>query len=190
MGSLLFSPGSWYIQGFVCALQESISPVVCKFWQLCGGVNGDLLQEGLCHTQVCCTQSPCFCGRPLLTHSSTGVTQTLKSRSDTVSVGSPDVHKVLFVPSKHLWRVWGLILNMILPVLPSCWGFSFALGHGISFLGGIQHSPVNGCSAVSCNFGVLAGEDKHTSFCSAIFLHLHQEASKSFLSLSIRGPTE
>ena len=22
------------------------------------GVNGDLLQEGLCHTQVCCTQSP------------------------------------------------------------------------------------------------------------------------------------
>ena len=25
VGSLLFSPGSWYIQGFVCALQESIS---------------------------------------------------------------------------------------------------------------------------------------------------------------------
>ena len=23
------------------------------------GVNGDLLQEGLCHTQVCCTQRPC-----------------------------------------------------------------------------------------------------------------------------------
>ena len=27
--------------------------------RLYGGVNGDLLQEGLCHTQVCCTQSPC-----------------------------------------------------------------------------------------------------------------------------------
>ena len=39
-----------------------------------GGVNGDLLQEGLCHTQVCCTQSPCLCGRPLLT--STGDAQT------------------------------------------------------------------------------------------------------------------
>ena len=26
-------------------------PVLCKFWQLYGGVNGDLLQEGLCHTQ-------------------------------------------------------------------------------------------------------------------------------------------
>ena len=168
MGSLLFSPGSWCLQGFVCALQESISPVLCKFWQLYGGVNGDLLQEGLYHTHVCCTQSPCFCGRPLLTHTSTGVTQTLKSRSGSVSVGSPDVHKVLFVPSKHLWQAWGLILNMILPVLPSCWGFSFALGHGVSFLGGIQHCPVNGCSAVCCNFGVLAGDDESRSFCSTI----------------------
>ena len=34
-------------------------PVLCKFWRLYGGVNGDLLQEGLCHTQACCTQSPC-----------------------------------------------------------------------------------------------------------------------------------
>ena len=33
-------------------------PVFCKFWLLYSGVNGDLLQEGLCHTQVCCTQSP------------------------------------------------------------------------------------------------------------------------------------
>ena len=30
MGSLLLSPGFWYAQGFVCALQESISPVLCK----------------------------------------------------------------------------------------------------------------------------------------------------------------
>ena len=58
VGSLLLSPGSWCIQGFVCALQESVSPVLCKSWQLYGGVNGDLLQEGLCYTLVCCTQSP------------------------------------------------------------------------------------------------------------------------------------
>ena len=38
----------------------------------------------------------------------------------------------MFEPSKHLWRVWGLILNAILPLLLSCWGFSFALGHGVS----------------------------------------------------------
>ena len=74
VGSLLLSPGSWCSQGFVCALQESVSSVLCKFWSFYGGVSGNLLQEYLCHTQVCCTQSPC--SRPLLTHTSTGDTQT------------------------------------------------------------------------------------------------------------------
>ena len=68
--------GHWCTQGFVCALQESISPVQCKFWRPYGGANGDLLQEGLCHTQVCCTQSLCPCSRPLLTCTSTGDTHT------------------------------------------------------------------------------------------------------------------
>ena len=40
--------------------------------------------------------------------------------------------EVLFEPSEHIWCVWGLILNVISPLLPSCWGFSFALGCGIS----------------------------------------------------------
>ena len=31
VGSLLLSPGSWYAQGFVCAIQESVSSVLCKF---------------------------------------------------------------------------------------------------------------------------------------------------------------
>ena len=142
VGSLLLFPEAWCTQGFVCALQESVSLVFCKFWQLYGGVNGNLLQEGLCHTQVCCTQSPCLCGRPLLTHTSTGDTQTLKGRSGSVSVGSPSVHEVLSEPSEHLWWLWDLILNVILPLLQSCWGFSFALGCGVSFFGGIQHSPI------------------------------------------------
>ena len=75
VGSLLLSPGSWYAQPS-CTLQESVSPVLCKFWWLYGGVNGNLLQEGLCHTQICCTQSLCPCGSPLLTHISTGDAQT------------------------------------------------------------------------------------------------------------------
>ena len=74
--------------GFVFALQESVCPVLCKFWGLYGGVNGDLLQEGLCHTHVCCTQSPRPSGRPLLTHTSARDTQTPKGRSGSVSVGS------------------------------------------------------------------------------------------------------
>ena len=32
VGSLLLSPGSWCKQGFVCALKESVSPFLCKFW--------------------------------------------------------------------------------------------------------------------------------------------------------------
>ena len=57
VGSLLLSLGSWCTQGFVCVPQESVSPVQYKFFQFCGGVNGDLLQEDLCHTQVYFTQS-------------------------------------------------------------------------------------------------------------------------------------
>ena len=103
-GSLLLPPGSWCAQGFVCALQESVSPVLCKFWWPYGGVNGDLLQEGLCHTQVYCTQSCCPCCRPLLTCKSTGDTQTqfwlsLLWGHCSFLLG-PGAHKVLFVPSK------------------------------------------------------------------------------------------
>ena len=78
------------------------------------------------------------------------------------------MRKVFFEPSKCHWRVWNLILNEISPLLLSCLGFSFALGRGISFFGGIQHSPVDGCSAASCDFGILTGEDEHMSFYSAI----------------------
>ena len=32
LGSLLLCPGSWWAQSSVCALQESVSPVLCKLW--------------------------------------------------------------------------------------------------------------------------------------------------------------
>ena len=117
--SLLLSPGSWCAQGSVCALQEFVSPVLCKFWWLYGGVSGDLLQEGLCHTQVYCTQSPCPCSSPLLTRTS-GDTQTQFCLS-LCGVSRSWCTQSLFKPSKRLWQVWGLILNVILPLLPSCW---------------------------------------------------------------------
>ena len=115
---------------------------------------------------------PLLSGRLLLTHVSAGDTQTLKGTSGSVPVGSlgPGVHKVFFEP---------LILNAILPLLLSCWGFFFALGHGISFIGVIQHFPVNGCLAVSCNFGVLEREDERMTFYiylfrKYLFIWLHQ----------------
>ena len=184
VGSLLLSPGSWCTQGFVCPLQVSISPVLCKFCNqiplaskviLPGGSQslcpiprlGSLLRVlelsyqcedffGIivlqfvsrllggsmagfmatssetacathCVTQVCHKQSPCPCGRPLLTGASAGDTQAPRGRSASVSVGSPVAYKVFFEPSRHLWWLWGLILTVISPLFMSCWGFSFAL---------------------------------------------------------------
>ena len=37
-GHCSFLLGPRCAQGFVCALQESVSPVLCKFWRLYGGV--------------------------------------------------------------------------------------------------------------------------------------------------------
>ena len=100
----------------------------CKLWQLYSGVNGDLLQEDLCHTY---TQSPCPCGRPLPTYSSPADVQTQFCLSLCGVPGSWSPQG-LFEPSEHLWQEQDLILNTNSPLLPSCWGFSFALGRGLS----------------------------------------------------------
>ena len=72
-------PFSWVLGHKVLLCPPGVYfPVLRKFWQLCSGVNGDLLQDSLCHTL---TQSPCTCGRPPLARTSTGdaPTQTLRS---------------------------------------------------------------------------------------------------------------
>ena len=129
VGSLLLAPESWCTQVSVYAFQESIFPVLCKFWQLHGGINGNLLQEGLCHTQVCCTQSPCTCGSPLLTHNSTADAQMPFCLC---GVSGSWCVEGLFEFYEHLWWEWGLILNTNSPLLPSYWGLSLALRHGVS----------------------------------------------------------
>ena len=75
LGSLLLSPGSLGTRFCLCPRRVFFA-VLCKFWQLYGGVNGDLLQEGLYHTQVCCTYRPCPCDSPLLTCTSARDAQT------------------------------------------------------------------------------------------------------------------
>ena len=104
--SMPLSPGSWCTQGSVVP-SKCLFPSLCKFWRLYGGVNGDLLQEGLCQTQVCCTQSPCPWGSPLLTCTSTG---DLKHSSGSVSVGSlgPSAQKLCLSPLSFSggWGVW------------------------------------------------------------------------------------
>ena len=139
--SFLLDPGAHK----VCLCPPRICfPVLSKFWWLYGVVNGDLLQEGLCHTQVCSTQSTSPCGSPVLTRTSTGDAQT-QFWLILCGLSGSWCAQGLFDSSECLWCVCGLILNMISPLLPSCWGF-FALGCGESFLSGIQYSLVNGCS--------------------------------------------
>ena len=102
--SLFLSPCSWCALGSVCALQGSISPVLCKFWQFYGGVNVDLLQEALCHTQVCLTQPhpSLLHPEPLPLRQSTADLHIHRRHSNTVlslfgSLG-PGVHKVFLSP--------------------------------------------------------------------------------------------
>ena len=110
---------------------------------------------------------PCPCDRPLLTCTSSGNTQT-QFWFSLCGVSGSWCTQGLFEPSKGLWQVWGLILNMIFPLLLSYWSFSFALGCGVAFFGVIQHSPVDSCSASSCSFGVLAGGNECTSYYPAM----------------------
>ena len=91
--SFLLGPGAHKV---LFVPTKSLFPRLCKFWWLYGGVNGDLLQEGLCYTQVYCTHSPCPCGSPPMTRTSAGDVHS----SVSVSVGSlgPGVHKVCLSP--------------------------------------------------------------------------------------------
>ena len=161
LGSLLLSPGSWCTKFCLC-LPRVCFPVLCKFWQLYGGVNGDLLQEGLCHAQVCCTPSPCPCDSPPLTCTSTGHAQTQFCLSLCGAPGSWCTQG-LFEPSEHVWKERGLILSVNLPLLPSCWSFSFTLGRRVS-----PHSRSSACRSsgvsLTSNMGylLLAGPAKHS----------------------------
>ena len=98
--------------------------------------------------------------------------ETFKHISGSVSVGSlgPGVHKFVWALQVSLvGKGFDSNSNFAPPIVLR--GFSFALGHRVSFFGGTQHSPIDGFSVVSCNFGVLAGEEEHMSLYSAIFIH-------------------
>ena len=135
-GSLLLSPGSWCTQVSVCAHQEFL-PQPCV---ISGGSMVGLMATSSKRAyaiQVCCTQSPRPCSSPLLAHNFTGDTQTHFCLS-LCGVFGPWCTQGLFEPSERLWWVWDLILNMISPLLPFCWSFSFALK--------VTPAPRNCCS--------------------------------------------
>ena len=73
----------------------------------------------------------CNCRSPLLISTSTGDAQT---QFWLILCGVPGswCAQGSCEPSERLWREWDLILNVNFPLLPSCWGFSFAPRHGVS----------------------------------------------------------
>ena len=117
------APFSWVlVQISFCLCPRRVCfPVLYKFWQLYGGVNSDLFQEGYVIPRTAAPRAPVPVAvhDPYLhrRHSNTVLSQSLWVSGSWCAQG-------LFEPSECLWRVWGLILNVISPLLPSCWGFS------------------------------------------------------------------
>ena len=154
-GSLLLSPGFWHTQGLFVPSKSG----VC-FPQYYGSpvikshwpLNSDSL--GIPSPYA---SSPGWC-RPKNLHNSRRTSSYYHHQ-----------------PSRY--EIW-VYCDCAPPTTP--WGFFFVFGLGLSFFGGFQCPPDNGCSTASCNFGVLTGEDKRTSFYSAI---LNQSLSSKSASL-------
>ena len=126
VGSLLLSPRSWCAQGSVCALQESIS-------QSCVSSGSYMVMLMMTSSKrVYAIPKSAAPTAPALQQAIadpylSGDTQTQFCLSLCVVSVSWSAQG-LFEPSEHLWQVWGLILNVNSPLLPSCWGVSFAFG--------------------------------------------------------------
>ena len=131
VGSLLLSPGSWCIQGSICIFQESISQSYVSSGSSVVGLMVTSSKRAYAIPRSAAPRAPV----PAAVHCRPVPPQEMLKHSPiSVSVGSlsPWCAQGLFEPSDHLWWEWGLILNMNPPLLPSCWGFSFVLGRGVS----------------------------------------------------------
>ena len=152
-----------------------------------GGANGDLFQEDL-YYMAClpsllqpeplspqqATADPCLCRR----HSNT-------QRHVWLNIcgvpGSWCTQSFVWALWPSLWWVWGLILNIISPLLPFYWGFSFALRHGISFFGWDPTFPCWWLFSSELRF--LSGEDERMSFYSTRVMLLKYNCRKHLLGL-------
>ena len=187
LGNLLYPRTLLTEQEF---LQYNCSAVCWSSAQwLCGGVYDDFLQEDLCHT-LCdpgllypeplplqqATVDPCLCKRYSNTQrhvwlSLCGVSGSWCAQgfvwSQWASLSG------VGLDSKHDFALPAILLELL-----------FCLDNGACFFGGIQYSAVNGCSTVSCKFGVLTGEDEHTSFYFTTLIS-SQNDQLSFLNLDL-----
>ena len=161
--SFLLSPD---VHKVVCALQESVSQSCVSSGSSMVGLIVTSFKRAYAISRSAAPRVPI----PELGHSwPIPLQEILRHNSGSVFVGSlgPGVHKVCLNPwasvegmgfdSKHDFTPPTVFLGLL--ICPWTWGI---------FLVGSNISPVNHCIAASCNFGVLAGEDEHMSFYSAI----------------------
>ena len=134
-------------------------PVLCKFLQLYGGVNGDLLQEGLCHTHGYCPQSPCPRGSPLLTRTSSRDTQTqvffvcfFFPNTDLFQSLGPGAHKVCLNPLSISCGYWVWFQTQFCPSyhLAGASSLPLDMGHHLT----VTPAPCSCCSSTYCLAGV------------------------------------
>ena len=129
------APLSWVLvhTKFCLCLQESVSPVLCKFWWLCVGLMATSSQGAYAIPRSTAPRAlalaavPCW-PVPHRRHSNTVLSQSLWGLW-------------VLVDPRFVWALWASLAGMgfdskcdftILPLLPFCWGFSFALRLGVS----------------------------------------------------------
>ena len=86
VGSLLLSPGSWCSQGSACALQESVSPVLCEL-----GLMATSSKRAYAIPRSVAPRAPAPCSRPLLL-----------SRQETLKRSKAGL-------AQSLWDLWVLV---------------------------------------------------------------------------------
>ena len=155
--SFLLGPGA---QSSVCALQESISPVLCKFWQVYGGVrptsSWSLLQEAYAILKSAAHTAP----TPEAVHCWPGPLQeTPKHSSVSVSVGSLGPGAIMSLVK------WGLILNTIHP------SYHLAEGNGNRFQYSCLENPMVGAWWATVH-GVTKSRTRLSDFASLHFIIL------------------
>ena len=156
--SFLLGPGA---QGSVCAHQESISQSCVSSGSSVVELMATSSKRAYATPRSTAPRGPALwqaIADPYLHRrcSNTVLSQSLWGPGSWYAQG-------LFEPSEHLWQEWGLILNATLPLLPCCWGFSFALGRGVSpQICSNAYRPTGDSLTLDEGYLLLAGPAKHS----------------------------
>ena len=156
MGSLLLPPGSWCIQGSVCALHKSVSPVLCKFCWLYGGLMATSSKRAYAIPRSTAPGAPPL-QQPTADLTSSEDTQTQCCLS-LCAVSGSRCAQGMCEPSEHLWWVWSLILNVISPPYHLAGAFPLPLDIGYRTV-----APAPGSHHSSCAATAPVAESKGTA---------------------------